>query len=241
MPELEARLSALRDEVAWPATPDLAAPVVARVQRPRPDWRRRHRRLLVAVAILVLVPAAAALAFPSARDDVLEWLGVKGAEVRREDRLPPASFPGLADLGERIQLEDVARRAGFEPRIPDELGTPQEVRHDRATGVVTLVYGSDDEPMLVAEVPGALERDLLRKIVPPGGEVQIVDVDGALGLYITGPPHAYLYLTPEGRVAADEARLAGDTLVFARDDLLYRIEARELSLERALEIARSLD
>ena len=254
MPDLETRLRALRDDAAWPPTPDLAGVVVARLEREqaapgeaeRPASARRRgrwpgRRLAVAVALALLVPAAGALAFPSARDDVLEWLGVKGAEVRKQPRLPPARFPELAELGDPIDLADVEDRAGFRPLLAAELGTPRLVLHDPATDVVTLVHGTDDEPLLVAEVPGALERDLLQKIVPPGGEVRRVDVDGALGLYITGPPHAYLYLRPDGTVVSDRARLAGDTLVFGRGDLLIRIEGRELSLGRALGIAGSLE
>jgi hypothetical protein len=218
--------------------------VVARVERgerPRPAQPRparwRGRRLVLAVALALLVPTAAAFAFPEARDDVLRWLGVKGAEVRREPRLPPAKQPTLADLGDLVTLEEAERRAGFRPLVPASLGDPGDVRHDAATNFVTFVY---DGPLLVAQVDGALDRQLVMKLIDPRTGVREVDVDGDEGLFIEGPEHVYLYVRPDGSVAQAQPRLAGNTLLFSRGDRLFRIEAARLTLDRALAIARSL-
>src|SRR5687768_4073515 len=107
MPGLETRLRVLAEEAVWPATPDLAAAVAAtpRAGRARaavdrgraalglgraaPGRRPAARRALaVLLAALLLVPAAA-VAFPGARDDVLEWLGLREVEIRRVPA-PPA-------------------------------------------------------------------------------------------------------------------------------------------------------
>ena len=64
-----------------------------------------------------------------------------------------------------------------------------------------------------------------------------VSVGGASGLYIADMPHAVLLGRPEEDVPA---RLASDTLLFSRGNTLFRIEAEDLDLDRALEIARSL-
>lgn len=245
MPDrIEDRLRALRDEVAWPPTPDVARAVEARLAEARlapaaPPPRRfapRPRRLALAVALALLVPSAGALAVPSVRDEVLDWLGLRGAEVRRAPSLPPAREPGADDLGRRVSLGEAARLAGFRPAVPAALGPPREVRFDARSGFVTLVY----DGLVVAQARGALTRELLRKVVTTRSQVRAVRVGGAPGVYIDGAPHAYLYAAPDGTVREDRARLAGDTLVLNRGDTLVRIEGRRLPLDRALLIARSL-
>src|SRR6185436_6561247 len=60
VPELETQLRALGEELAWPATPDLAAAVAAAPRRRAPRLRRPTRRALAAaLAVLLLIPAAA--------------------------------------------------------------------------------------------------------------------------------------------------------------------------------------
>ena len=228
MRDLETRLRAL--EVEWPATPDLATPTLTRLQRAGGAKRgrfRRPRRLAVAVALALLVPVTAALAFPSARHDVLEWLGIEGADVVRTPELPP-STPN--DLGVRITLDDAERLAGFRPRTN---GEPDEVRFDRDSGFVTLVY--DD--VLVAQARGALTEPLLQKLVGPGTGIEAVDVDGERGVYIDGV-HSYLYERPSGSIGEDRPRRSRRALVFNDGDLLVRIEGPPK--EEALNIAREL-
>src|SRR5688572_29032345 len=92
---------------------------------PRPSVRgpRRRNRLAIAVALAVLIPAAGAVAFPGARDDVLEWLGLKSVEVRRVPELPPeAREPTRNELGDRVTLDEAQQRAGFIPIVPPRLG-----------------------------------------------------------------------------------------------------------------------
>src|SRR5690242_19499345 len=101
------RLEELARELEWPATPDLAPAVLSRARAPR-----RARRWPIAVALAVLALAGATAAFPSARDDVLEWIGLRSVEVRREPQLPPAArAPGPADTGPPVALAEAARRA----------------------------------------------------------------------------------------------------------------------------------
>jgi hypothetical protein len=234
--DLERDLRALGERLEWPATPDIASAMEQRlgevadptVGRRRSGQPRRfvRRRLVVALAALVLVPAGAAFG-----DEVLEWLGLKSVEVERVPRLPDdARRPVVDGLGERVSLAQAERRAGFAPVVPDALGSPQEIRIDGR--VVTLVYRRGD--VLLAQLPGALDRNLLTKIAGPGTDVRRVPD----GLFFSGREHAYLYRRPGGEVAEDRPRLAGDTFVTERGDVLLRLEAPRLTVARARALLR---
>jgi hypothetical protein len=227
--DLERDLRALGEELAWPATPDLAAAVTARLDAaPRPARQataaggtsagarrlalRRRPRLVAALAVALLVPAAGALAFPHARDEVLDWLGLGSVEVRRAPELPAGARPAPPDaLGAPVSLEEAARRAGFDPVLPPRLGDPREVRE--RDGVVTVVY---DGGIRLAQLRGALDEDLLRKIVTTNRVRAVPE-----GIFVEGR-HVYLYLRPDGTVS--EARTTGTTLIAQRGDLLLRLE-----------------
>ena len=160
MPELESRLRALAADAVWPATPDLAAAVAAAPRRRRRrvavgrgraalgrggagvGRRPARRALAVVLAALLLVPAAA-VAFPGARDDVLEWLGLRDVEIRRVPAPPAGTRPELeGDLGRRVSLAQARRNAGFAAAIPAALGPPDRVRE---TGQrISLVYAPRD-------------------------------------------------------------------------------------------------
>lgn len=259
---IEHELRALAERLDWPPTPDVAAAVERRlgageaaaadltverrrsgrprrlgageadpadltVERRRSAQPRRSRRWVAAgLAALVLVPAGAAFG-----DDVLEWLGLASVEIERVPRLPgDARRPVVEELGEHVSLAEAERRAGFRPVTPDALGQPQEIRLDRR--VVTLVYAEGD--VLLAQLPGALDEPLLTKIAGPGTEVRRVRD----GLLFSGRDHAYLYRRPGGAVAEDRPRLAGDTFVTQRGDVLLRLEAPRLTVERARVLLR---
>ncbi|MGH7359270.1 MAG: hypothetical protein ACREJR_10700, partial [Candidatus Rokuibacteriota bacterium] len=58
-------------------------------------------------------------------------------------------------------------------------------------------------------------------------------------LWLEGGPHV-VFFENDGRVFDDRGRLAGNTLLVERNDVLVRIEG-EIDRERALEIAESLE
>lgn len=237
--DLERDLRRLDDSLDWPETPDLvrrvssalasAEPVAGSVvseevtsgsrgaSRGRaaasgPALPRRRRSLLTVLAIGVLAPAAGAVAFPGARDDVLEWLQIKSVEVRRAPQLPPGARDATPnELGVPVSLAQAKRRAGFEPVLPPRLGDPREAR--LRDGVVTVVY---HRGIRLAQLRGALDENLLRKIVTTN-EVRAVPE----GIFVQGR-HVYLYLRPDGTVT--EARTTGTTLIAQRGDLLLRLE-----------------
>lgn len=237
MPELENRLRALGADVAFPPTPALREDVVARLE-PQPRVRRllTQRRLVLAVAVVLAVFAAVLAVSPGARSAFLELFRIKGAVVYRVETLPavaPTLPPGA--LGERVSRDEAQRRVGFDLVEPQGLGRPDAV-YVKAPGIVTFVYGRDPDVRLVfSQVRGTVDEVFYKKVSAAGTSVEPVRVGGGDGLFVTGEPHGFYYVS--GGVAHQEPLyLARDTLLWERGPLTLRLEG-ELTLQQALELA----
>jgi hypothetical protein len=160
--DLERSLRELR--VEWPATPDLAAAVRARIgaegaRAPAPARRAPLRRRLawapahpaLAAALAALLALAGAMAVPPARSAILEALGLKGAKVERREPTATATPRALSaplgkglDLGRPVTLAQARRAAGFRIVVPGAgLGAPDAVFFDsapRKAGRVSFLY-----------------------------------------------------------------------------------------------------
>ncbi len=254
MPELELQLRALAEEAVWPATPDLAAAVAAAPRGRRAGLGRAaarlrirpRRALAVVLAALLLVPAAA-VAFPGARDDVLEWLGLREVEIRRVPAPPPGTRPELEpDLGRVVPLAQAQREAGFAAFLPAALGEPDRVRILGQR--VSLIYAPRDglprldgidAGLILTQSRGGIRGVYLEKLLLGGTDVERVEVRGRLGAFISGGEHAYLYETPDGQVREDRPLLAGPTLVWTGSGRVYRLEAAA-PRDKVLQIASSV-
>jgi hypothetical protein len=248
MTELELALEDLGRHLELPPTPDLAARVRPRLaDRPR---RRLPLRRPVALALAgaLLLAASAVAAVPTLRHAVLDALGIRGVQVRRVPTVPagrpPSVVPGL-DLGPRTTLPTAGRRAGFRVLVPSRLGDPDEVHLSTPPpeGLVSLVYrapGSRRVRYLLAETRGAGESAFIGKAIGPGTRAREVRVNGGPGVWVSGRPHQFFYVGPDGRTRTDTIRLAGNTLLWGRGRLVLRLEGAR-SLDRALAIARSLE
>jgi hypothetical protein len=236
--QLDAALRDLATEIEFPTTPDLRGAVAARLggSSVRSWWRWTVARALVLAALAVLLLAAAAV------------LLLPGLRITPVQTVPTASVPadGLATrlaLGERVPLEMV------EAALPSALGAPDEVYSSRAGEVISLVYSSRAElpeladtgiGILVQQINGSLDRERVEKLVVEFGvTVTPVEVAGVAGFWIDGPPHLIRYTGPAGEARSEMTRLVGDTLVWQRGDVLYRIESG-LGLVRTLRIAESI-
>jgi hypothetical protein len=243
--DLESRLSALRDEVAWPPTPDLAAATVARIaaepaRRARPRWLRGPRLAPALSIVLAVVVATGVLlaASPGVRARVADWLGIGAVRVERVERLP-AARPAGDDLGlGRLTTREDARRAtGLPVPAVAALGPPAgvyTVNTDVGTSV-SLVWparpslppSADGIGALLTVLPGDA-LPIVRKLIDPSVRVRDVRVGDAPGLFV------------EGRhVLVPPRRLAGNTLVWTAGAATYRLET-ELALDAALRIARTV-
>lgn len=176
--ELSRALTDLAGQLAYPATPDLATGVRARltVAPSRPaSWRTRlslGRTLALAAVLLVLLAGGLLAVFPEAWRAVAAGLGVPGITITHQpasEGAAPGSSVGAVpspatgsalttqSLGEPLASVDAARAAvRYSVLVPTapELGTPDGVylapRPD--SGQVTLVYRA--RPGL-PEAPGA--------------------------------------------------------------------------------------
>ena len=241
MAELERELFAVSRRVDWPAEPDLAprvrARLEARVERAVP-WRRT---LVIALALLA-VAIAAAFAVPSARTAILRWLGLSHVRVVHVETLPPTRRLTKADLGAKTTLATAERRLGFHMLQPRERPDAVYVFAAYRNARVKLVYGSVAKPRLfLSEFRGVGASKYIHKLVGPGTRVERVQVRGRPGLWFSGT-HAVLYELPgyPPRVFNSEPLLAGNTLVWeARHGLTLRLEGL-LTKEDAERLARSL-
>jgi hypothetical protein len=233
-PDLERALREL--DVDWPATPDFAATMAARVAgEPRavawPRFAGRARRRLTAIAVAALVAlAGGVLAVPEARTTVFRWFGIESVEIKRGE---PSATPGAAlDLGNPTTIE----RLTVPVLQADDLGTPGVYEGSLPDGsrAASLVY---DGPILV-QTFRAQASPFIEKTIGTGSKAERLDIDGATAFWITGS-HGFAYQSPTG-FGFEEPRIAGNTLlVERRDGLLLRIEGVQ-ARERAIEIARSV-
>jgi hypothetical protein len=163
--EIEWALTDLAASLEFPATPDVAAAVTARLGEapaaaPAPPtpvaraWRwlggLAGWRRLAAAGLAVLVLAAAVLvASPGTREAVARRLGLRGIGVELGGPPPPTvtTTPGgrlELGLGDRVTLEEARRRVDWPVLVPAAgLGRPDAVFVNEAVpsgGRVDLVY-----------------------------------------------------------------------------------------------------
>lgn len=255
MTPLELMLRESATEIAWPATPDLAAAVVPRIEgvTPRhtgdadaPGRRRRsgatpmrgirlRRPLAIAVAAFLLLAATAA-AIPGVRDPILDWLGLRSVKVERVPRPLPEPRGARLGLGDHTTLAAARKQLEFTPVLPTGLGAPV-VYHDTFPpgGQLALVY---PHGLLLTQFEGRLQTQYLLKFVGPGAKVDRVRIEGERGIWIHGTPHQFAYADRDGNLRTDSVRTAGDVLIWRRGELLLRLEGARSKAE-ALRIARS--
>jgi hypothetical protein len=231
-------LAALRDEVAWPPTPDFALPALEPLRTARRARPFTRARLVVAVGLLLVLAVAAV---PPARSAVAELLGLEGGEeIRRVPELPPApprTSPEQAP-GRATTLRAARRAVRFPVRLPRALGAPDGVRvWDGLPGrAVILTYG--DRTALWA-FEGSSAR-FVEKLVTQATTVRRVRVGRAPAIWLRGAPHTFLAAGTDGvPVETTAATVDADVLVWHAGGLAYRLETRE-GLARALAIARSV-
>jgi hypothetical protein len=121
---------------------------------------------------------------------------------------------------------------------PAVSGTAGPVSFDLPGPGESRVVEVEGRQILVSTVSGELSPRMITKSVQSSTQVHEVDVDGAPGLWIAGPPHEIGYESPTGEPVFE--RMAGNTLLWQRGDVLSRVEGFE-DLEAALAFARQAE
>ena len=235
MRDLERELQLL--QVEWPQTPDLAAAVLPRLEAaPARSPRRRRWGRVVAALVALLLGAVAAV--EPARSAVLEFLGLRSVEVQRREPTATPVPPGAElGLGRAVTQAQADALAGFGSRPPAELGAPEAIYFEKdppRDGAVHYVYGG----VLVSEYAPST-TPFVEKSIGARARLERLRVDGDPAYFISGAPHGVAYQDATGVVHMEEQRLAGNTLLVERDDLLIRVEG-DLPRDRAITIARSI-
>jgi hypothetical protein len=243
------RTPALAVQVRHRLERELAPPPVREVLRP---YRPLRRSVAIAVLGLLLVAGAATAAL----------FRIRGVEIRIRPT-PPTPVPSrspttdvspdlgrMLSLGERVTLSEARQAVSFRVRLPSlaGLGSPDEVYvdDDPSGGRVTAVYrpqpglpkaATTDVGLLVTQFRARFEEDFVLKEAGPGTSVEPLSVNGAPGYWIEGEPHVLVYVDETGSFP-DTVRLAGNTLLWERNGVTFRLEA-DISKQEALRIATS--
>jgi hypothetical protein len=261
---LGAALAAVGQDLAFPEVPDLALAVVRRLEEePAREpvleraarvlgfpgvVRRPGRRVALALAAVLILAGGA----------VAGGLLVRGVRIliAPEATTPPPSptvtgpLGQVLFLGEHATLDEARRRVDFEVLVPTAAGLPEPVVYvddDPPGGRVSFVYRigpglprteQTGVGMLVMEFRARIDRPFLEKVVHEAERVEEVEVGGEAAYWIEGE-HTVFYLDERGDPFDERTRLAGNTLLWQRGELTFRLESA-LSMEEAIRIAESV-
>jgi hypothetical protein len=243
---VESELRAVGRELEVPPASDLTAVVRRRLEGQAVS--RRHgpalgagilrRPVWRAVLVVVAASLAVLIATPQGRAVISHVFRFAGVELRQGPG--PARSPGSAVLpGERqMSLGQARRRVSFPLLVPAALGRPGEVVVSDSGRVVSLIYRRTPYGLVrMDEFAGHLDQVYFEKFVQLSN-VTRVEVNGAKGLWITGPQEL-VYITRDGTPAVASARLTtGNTLIWGTGQVALRLEGN-LGKTAALAIASS--
>ena len=185
--------------------------------------------------MLALAALGAALAIPDARSAFLRIFDIGGERIEIVEELPeiPVVHELELTLGERVTLAEARQRSDFELRRLER--DPDRV-YLGARGTVWFLYGTPERPrLLLAQTPlhDVDAPALQKKLVSSGTRVELVDVDGARGAFLSGEPHFFFLIDETGDTIEDSARLAEDVLLWDAGGVAYRLEGELRSGGRA--------
>ena len=151
-------------------------------------------------------------------------------------------------LGVVLPLADAEAQAGFDLILPPDptIGPPDVAW---LTGRrVNLVWASSPTlaaadatgiGLLISEFQGHIDAGFYQKLMDSGTTLTRVTVNGSQGYWISGGPHFFYYVDPDGNFVEDTHRQVGDTLIWSTGEETYRLESA-LDMDAAIQLAESL-
>lgn len=252
MNELEALLRRTARDIEFPATPSIAAAVVARIREPAPSiieslsaalaawWARPVARAAFAALGVIALVIGAALAVPQSRSALAELFGLSNVRIEVGPTLgPPPPVLSPESFARPATLTEAREAVAFPLRLPVRDGLqlqPDAVYlegEDRNAPVVILVYEAEEfdlyESMLGFFGKGGPPEPFHR-----------IEFDGHEAIWIEQGGHIASFLDDQGRVVVETRRsVERATLLWAVDGTTYRLET-SLSQEDAVRVAQSL-
>lgn len=226
-------------------------------------WARRHARMLTAALSGLLVGLVLT---PPVRAAVVEWFDFGGVQVRYAPSAEPsgradasrapgagstgapdaAGEPDAPDCAESVPIAEAARRAGFRPVVPGELGAPDAVA---VTGLperrwmVTLCWHERGRTIRLDEFASGLDPYFTKqvRIQPQWLELGTDDAGPRTKALWFAQPHQLNFgmVGKDGLRWVRSERTAGPTLLWVRDGrMTLRLEGVD-SQERARAVAES--
>lgn len=229
---------------------------------PAPPTRRRFAIVLALLLVIALLLGA----LPPVRKGVARRLGLSNVEIIVVTAVPPPTIAptptaspigtatadsrsARAALGAETTLPEAQARLLFMVGVPDlpDYRTPDAIYLGQppVSGRVTLVYtarpglpaiAGTDIGLLVQEFRGGLGGGLFQKGVPASSHIEPVTINGVPGYWIEGGLRAFAYQDASGAVQFEQTRIAGNTLLWEQNGIVYRLESL-LPKDDALRIA----
>jgi hypothetical protein len=236
--ELGARLdvpgSADPSAVAVAVRARLEAPAAAD-SRDADVWWTGRGVWLAAAGVLVIALAAAFTISPTVRAAAGDLLRFAGVEVTWGQPAAPVTPLSPLPAETESSLDEARNAVDFEIGVPAELGQPTQVFVSDGGRVVSLLYDGA-APVRLDEFDGTLDPVFVKTTL---ADAQQVALGSREGLWVP-EPHDLVYVTDEGEIVEETARLSGQTLIWeAADGVSYRLEG-DLSLGEAVVIAMSV-
>ncbi len=246
---LESVLASLAKDIDWPdPSPHFARRVAARIESgPTRERQSGRRRLAVALAVVAVFVGVMVFS-PAARQAVADLLGAAGIRIMLTSEPIPV-VGGELELGQPIELGDIANEADFVVRAPSGVqpGRPGGV-YLSENGQVTMVWAGDETlpaagdsgiGLLLTQSRAGVGPELAFKGVGPNAEISQTIVEGASALWIEGAPHTLTLLDREGNPIEETTRLAANVLLWEVNGVNHRLETTG-DLASALAIVEAL-
>jgi hypothetical protein len=214
---------------------------------PTPAWRlgRGFTLALVAVVVLAAIAGAIGLGLPGIR--IVTAPSPSAASPAATGSTGPSASPIVSPastvasplgsslgLGDPIAIADIATAVEIPVVVPTAPGVGSPASAWLREGRLTLVWPASatlpatPEPgvgLILSQFSGTLDTGFFQKIVGQGTTITTVRIDGVTGYWISGAPHEIVYVDELGNPQFDSRRGVGDTLLWARDNVTYRLES----------------
>lgn len=257
--DFETQLRSIASGMEYPATPDIAGSVAARLAVPRP---RLMKRTLARSLVVVIVLLASLLLIPPVRAAVLDFIQIGIVRIFRAEPAPvppptqipstrvpvtatPAAaqtalFPLLEQMDGETTLREAQQAAAYPillPTHPAGIGEPDRVYIQDVDGAMTILVWLDPQQ------PGQVKLSL--HFIPEGSwavekfspvAVRETSVNGGYAVWAVGP---YPLRLQNGDIQI-QRMVNGHVLIWENNGVTYRLETGA-SMEEAVRIAESLE